>query len=107
MDIKLPGESGARWANGCDACTYGVTHHEAYTGAIPLFEEQAILASRHELTFCTCRAGLLAKQYARKNYAAMSEDGRRLAGEKIDVALTQIMGATVDAPTVHGAEVAA
>lgn len=90
------------WANGCDHCQFGVVRHAPYTGAVSLFEEQAVQAGRRELTFCTCRAGLLAKQYARKNYGAMSEDGRRMATEKVDAAQVILMGHdAVDAPTVR------
>lgn len=103
VDIKLPGASGAQWANGCPSCTFGVTTQGKLTGAVSLYEERMVQAMRGEAEFCTCRAGHMARQYARKVYSAMTEDGRRLACEKVDAAFTELAAkVAVEQPTVHG-----
>lgn len=88
------------WANGCPSCTFGVTAQGTLTGAVSLYEERMVQAMRGEAKFCTCRAGHMARQYARKVYSAMTDDGRRLACEKVDAALTEI-AAKAAAPTMR------
>lgn len=103
IDISVLAQEQA-WANGCPSCTFGVTKVGTLTGAVSLYEERMVQAMRGEAEFCTCRAGHMARQYARKVYSAMTEDGRRLACEKVDVAYTEIMAKdAVDMPTFHGA----
>lgn len=90
------------WANGCPRCTFGVTTQGKLTGAVSLYEERMVQAMRGEAEFCTCRAGHMARQYARKVYSAMTDDGRRLACEKVDQAFTELAAkVAVEQPTVH------
>lgn len=102
MDIKLPGASAAQWANGCLNCQFGIVRQGPLTGALPLFEERMVQAMRGEVEFCTCRAGHMARQYARRVYSSKSDDARDYCCQVVDKAVTEILQRDrVDTPTVH------
>lgn len=61
---------GPDWAYGCEYCDYGlISEPEALvTGYTSLYLRRAVGQHIGATKFCTCRAGLLSHQKARKNW---------------------------------------
>lgn len=70
--ISLANAAAPDWARGCGSCNFGITGMQCENGPLPLFLLRALLAERHLIDFCDCRAGQMARQHARRVYAAIA-----------------------------------
>ena len=77
--IALSQASAPEWAHGCERCEYGVIGMAHGNGPLPLFLMRAVLAERHVIEFCDCRAGMLAGDHARVVYAAILGGREKIA----------------------------
>lgn len=69
MDIKV---AGPEWANGCEACRFGIVFAPKLTGAASLYIERAVQAHYELIAFCDCRAGLLQRQHLRRVWGTLA-----------------------------------
>lgn len=46
------------WAQGCELCECGIQDAPPIVGVASLYMERLVQAIDHELTFCTCKAGV-------------------------------------------------
>jgi hypothetical protein len=61
-------ESNLSWAQGCESCKCGIVIAPELTGAVALYAERLVHAVDRDVTFCTCKAGLLARQHMLRLY---------------------------------------
>lgn len=66
---------GPDWAYGCYQCDYGIrSEAEALVNYTSLYLRHAIGLHLNATEFCTCRAGNMARQRARKDWARHGND---------------------------------
>lgn len=90
---------GPVWANGCASCNFGIVVAPT-VNKMPLYAERAILAQHGRVVFCTCRAGLLAQQYALKCWRGIESGADRIDPDAVAALLLE----AAQTPTVHGPE---
>lgn len=90
---------GPDWAHGCPSCAFGIVR-APNPGILSLYLERAILAHHGRVEFCSCRAGHMARQYARRCWEDIVSDRYKLKPEAIDL----VLAAAAETPTVHGPE---
>jgi hypothetical protein len=98
--VLMSEASAPAWAKGCGNCDFGVIGMEHATGPLPMFLMRAVLAERHIIEFCDCRAGHMARQHARRIYTTIKEDK-----ERISPALMEVVNAWIEEhsmPTFNG-----
>lgn len=96
ITLKEISTNGPEWAKGCPKCKFGVAASAPLTGADHLYFERLVQASDGDLTFCDCRAGLLAKQYMKRLYRQTTSQDLGTARYKVEAARE-----SAPAPTVH------
>jgi hypothetical protein len=98
--VAMSAANAPEWAKGCERCDFGVIGMEHATGPLPMFLMRAVLAERHIIEFCDCRAGHMARQHARRIYTTIKE-----GNERISPALMEIVNAWIEdhsMPTFNG-----
>lgn len=92
----VPGAFGNDWARGCDKCKFGVASSAPLTGATNLYLERLVQAQDGDLTFCTCRAGHMQRQYLRRLYTKTDATDLAIARRNVEHARETML-----APTIH------
>lgn len=88
------------WAQGCEKCRFGLIDPPPVQTTVPLYILRSVQAGRRMLTFCTCRAGLMRLQYARREYGLIQSGKEQIPqamGVEIDRYLNEISGGRVSA----------
>lgn len=109
-DIKDIQSNGPTWAHGCDGCQGGLVGAPALTGVDSIYMERLAQVLLHQLSFCTCQAGIKSEQYYRKvwkrlvaeakGHPMMKESAARKSHPDIEAAMNAVVMAQ-PAPAIH------